>query len=204
MVIPPPGGRLLQQRNQRDNVLADLRPDKTPSEYEQRVLTEIALDETEFVQVRKRAILALAAVGVAEGELRELVNSPSQAVARLVIGHLDELLQEGTDLSEFLSFCVMTVNDSDDVGLVRRLIVKILVISLPEGLRALGGIDLTEIGARRRLAMVLGERESDIRLAGLQQEAVDLLARCLAKASEDGWIARGRALLERLSSSLGG
>lgn len=186
---------LVQQRNQRDNMLAGLRPGQTPSEYEQHVLIEIALDETEFVRVRKYAIGALIPVGVAGDELRELVGSPSQGVARLTIEHLDELVQPETDLCDFLAFCVATVNDSDDVGLARRLIAKILSISLPEGIHALKKVDLAEIGARRRLAGVLEAREDDIRCAGLQSEAADLLTRCLVKTSDDGWIARGRAFL---------
>lgn len=189
---------LVQQRNQRDNVLASLRPNQTPTEYEQHVLVEIALDESEFDQVRKRAVRALLPCGVAEDDLRELVGSHCQAVARLTIEHLDELVQPGTDMPDFLAYCVATVNDSDDVGLARRLIVKMLTISLADGLQALEKIDLTEIGARRRLAGVLEAYEDDICNAGLQPQAVALLARCLVKSSEDGWIARGRAFLDRL------
>lgn len=193
--------RLTQQRNQRDNVLASLRPSQTLNEYEQLVLGEIALDETEFVRVRKLAIHALLPVGVAEEELRELVGSATQGVARLAIEHLDELLQPDADVPDFLSYCVATVNDSDDVGLARRLIGKILDISLSNGIHALAKLDLTEIGVRRRLAGVLEAHEDAIRQAGLQLETADLLAHCLVKVSDDGWLVRGRAFLERLCPS---
>jgi hypothetical protein len=133
-------------------------------------------------------------------DLCELVSSTSQAVARLAIECLDLLLQPSADLPDFLAFCVATVNDSDDVGLARRLITKILAISLPEGLQALGKIDLMEIGARRRLAGVLGAYEDNIQQSGLQAPAADLLARCLVKTTEDGWIIRGRELLTRLKA----
>jgi len=189
---------LVQQRNQRDNVLASLRPGQNLSEYEQFILLQIALDETEFVRVRKLALRSLLPNRIPEDDLRELVASPSQAIARLAIEHCDEFFPLDGDVSDFLDFCVATVNDSDDVGLARRLISKILSVSLTDGIRALRNLDMTEIGARRRLAIVLESYEDEIRQSGLQDEAADLMAKCLVKASEDGWIARGRAFLERL------
>ena len=193
--------RLMQQRNQRANVLHTLRPDQVPNEFEQRVLTEIAVDETEPSLVRKRAIRGLFPTGVNDADLRELIASSSQGVARLTIESLAELLRPDTDLDALLSFCVATVNDSDDVGLARRLVGQILDLDITEALAALDKLDLTEIGSRRRLAVALEAHEDLIRLAGAQVKAAGLLSRCLVKSTDEGWIARGKALLERLAAS---
>lgn len=189
---------LMQQRNRRDSILHTLRPGQAPNEFEQSVLTEIALDETEFVRTRKHAVLALLGVGVAEDTARELVGSASQGIARLAIEHLDELIAPGTNTADLLDHCIAVANDSDDIGLSRRLIGKILDVSLQEGLSALQRLDLAEIGSRRRLAAVLEAREDDIHTAGLEILAASLLDRCLTKTADAGWIARCRALLDRL------
>jgi hypothetical protein len=162
---------------------------------------ELALDETEDKAIRKRAIRALAARGAAEEDtVRELLASSEQGVQRLTVQLLAELNARRIPDTDFLEYCVSMANDSDDVGLARRLIPVLLKIDLAAAIQALTLLDTTEIGTRRRLAEALGAAEDAIVRLGLSAQAVALLHRCLQDSHEAGWKARCRELLERLTA----
>ena len=80
--------------------------------------------------------------------------------------------------------CVVRANASDDVGIARRFIPVLFEIDLAEAVRTLDGLDLSEIGTRRRLAAALEEHESAIRSIGLTSETAALGCETLS-----GWVA---------------
>lgn len=171
----------------------------TASDIEAAV--ELALDETEDKAIRKRAIRALAARGaVEEDAVRELLASSEQGIQRLAVQLLAEFFTGRIPDTEFFEYCVSIVNDSDDVGLARRLIPALLKIDLATAIGTLALLDTTEIGTRRRLAEALGATEEEIVRLDLSAQAVDLLHRCLQDSREAGWRARCRELVARLTA----
>ncbi len=69
-----------------------------------------------------------------------------------------------------------------------------------EAVHALDGLDLAEIGSRRRLSAALEVHEGAIRNQNLTQEAINLLNRCLVKTEDAGWLGRCRSFIQRLES----
>lgn len=191
--------KLVEIKNQRNNVWRSLKAGVSPTEAEIKILKEIAIDETEDKVFRKRAINSLSLVGIDSDSILELLSSTEQGVKRLCVEHLGELMRQQPIPKDFLLSCVNIANESDDVGISRRLISAILQIDLITGLLSLVNLDLTEIGARRRLATVLEEHESEINQHGLYDVAITLANRCLNKTSDDGWIKRCKELLDRLT-----
>lgn len=166
------------------------------------VAEEIAVDEFEDKTIRKQAVLALLARGAAsEDVVLNLVRSREQGVQRLAIANLPGLYRQRPPDPDFLADCVALANDADDVGLLRRLIPAVFEIDAAAAITALAGLDLTEIGTRRRLATALEANEEGIIRAGMNPAAIALLERCLQKSETEGWLARCRAYVERLRRS---
>lgn len=162
---------------------------------------ELALDEFEDKNLRKRAIQTLADCKAAdEDTLLALLSSVEQGVQRLTVQKLPELYVSQPAEREFFDHCVQIANDADDVGIARRLIPALLDIELRTAVEALAGLTLTEVGTRRRLAEALERHEDAIGREGLVAEAFELLARCLGDAGEAGWKQRCRAFQERLGA----
>ncbi|MDO5286309.1 MAG: hypothetical protein Q4G45_05735 [Actinomycetia bacterium] len=175
-----------------------------PDKMTRRDLTAaeaMALDEMEDKKIRKSAILALRARGGLSAEaVLALVDSREQGVQRLAIEHLPELCPARPLPVGFMEDCVAVANHSDDPGVARRLIPALFRLGISEAVQALETLDLTEIGARRRLATALEEHEVEIRSLGLIEPAVALLVKCAAKSEDVGWLARCRAYMTRLKS----
>jgi hypothetical protein len=163
---------------------------------------QLATDEFEDKNRRKLAVAALAARGAASPDVvLALLHSREQGVQRYAAQRLSELYTQRPPEPEFMEDCVTLANESDDVGIVRRLIPALLDVDLTEAIRAFEGLDKSEVGTRRRLAAELERREAEIRSAGLTTATATLLRACLAKTDEVGWLARCRSYLDRLDGT---
>lgn len=69
-------------------------------------------------------------------------------------------------------------NESDEVGVARRLIPTILNIDLCLGLKTLTKLDFSDLGARRRLVFALEKHKDETIHHGLQQAAINLIDCC--------------------------
>lgn len=194
---------LHQTRNQRLSLLYALNEGATLTPYEVGVLAGLAQDETEEKGFRKLAITALAGAPVSEEFILALVRSPEQGVSRLALQSLASLYTQRDDVDRFLQACVEVANESDDIGLTRRLIPSAFAVDTASALRALMEIDLTEIGTRRRLAGILERDEDAITAAGCTNLAVALARKCVTFNETEGWRKKCEALISRLSA-LGG
>lgn len=160
---------------------------------------ELAIDEYEDKNRRKLAISALIARRATGSDtVLALISSQEQGVQRYSIANLAGLYTQRPADPTFMDDCVVLANSSDDVGIARRFIPVLFEIDLAQAIRTLDGLDLSEIGTRRRLAAALGDHESAIRSMGLVSETAALLSKCLNKTDEVGWLARCRSYLDRL------
>jgi hypothetical protein len=160
---------------------------------------ELAVDEFEDKAWRKLAIKALAERGTASVDtVLALMGSQEQGVQRLTADNLAGLYRQRPPDPVFVDNLVRLANESDDVGLARRLIPSLFELDVPTAIRAAADFDLTEIGARRRLSGLLIEHENICRTDELHAVALELLARCVVKTEESGWLRRARECLERL------
>ena len=161
---------------------------------------ETALDEFEDKHWRKLAVLALARRGAASDEaVRSLLASREQGVQRLTLSHLPELHTLRPPDQDFLAECVAIANDSDDVGLARRLIIALFGMDATTALTALASLDLSEVGSRRRLADAISAAEHELaRDPATRELAVEMLARCTRGDETPSWKERAKACRARL------
>jgi hypothetical protein len=191
---------LLANRNQRSVYIKLLADPAALNTSDLIHISEVAVDELENKNVRKRAILALAARRAADEEtLMALLNSAEQGVQRLTIQHLRDMYTKRPADPEFLGFCVDLANSSDDLGVNRRLIPAILEVDLDAALTALLHIRLVDGTARRKLAEAIEIHESQIIQEGLQGKAILLLDRCMQDPGVSDWRERCRLLHERFN-----
>lgn len=191
---------LLEVRNRRTSVLAGLKRDEPLDSTEIATLRALALDDSEDKEPRKRAIALLAhSGGMAEADVLDLLRSTEQGVQRITAGLLSQLCAGGSPADDFFSECVEVANESDDVGMARRLIPSLVGLDLDHALRAFDGLDLAEVGARRRLAAALEAAEPAIVERGLRRRAAALARRC-ATAEGSGWVSRCKELIARLEA----
>ncbi|WIX92462.1 hypothetical protein [Amycolatopsis sp. DG1A-15b] len=163
-------------------------------------VAEIATDEFAGKTARKRAILALVARQAADDDLvRQLTQSPEQGVQRISIDNIARLYRTRPAEAEMFDHLVSVANQSGDSGLARRLIPAMLGIDFALAVSALTALDLTDIGARRRLAQELESREQLIDDRRVRLDVVGLLSRCLDTRQEADWKARCRAFVDRLT-----
>lgn len=163
-------------------------------------VAEIATDEFAGKTVRKRAILALVARQAADDDLvRQFTQSPEQGVQRISIENIARLYRTRPAEAEMFDHLVSVANQSGDTGLARRLIPALLGIDFALAVSALTALDLTDIGARRRLAQELESREQLIDDRRVRLDVVGLLSRCLDTRQEADWKARCRAFVDRLT-----
>lgn len=190
--------QLVQERNVRAASLGALGGNLPPTS-QVAVLTRIALDELEEKTPRKRAIGALARIGgISQEDIRSLLNSAEQGVQRLATIELSRLWgSEPLDV-DFAEFCVELANNSDDVGVVRRLLPALMSIDLEIALDAFTELDLSEIGTRRRLAELLQANEAVLTEDTLRGKARALAQACAVDPSKSGWIARCKEFILRL------
>lgn len=198
------GALALQQvKNQRSALIAGLDGVGPVSTRDAFVLTEVATDELEEKTIRKLAILALSRHGgVGEEVILSLLGSSEQGVQRLVVRDLESLYATRPADADFFSSCVSLANDSDDVGISRRLIGSLISVDFVAAIEALAAIDLTDIGARRRLAGLLEEREPLILDPALARKTRDLLDRCVNPTIQSNWQLRAKEFMSRLDSIL--
>lgn len=164
------------------------------------IATRIATDEMEDKILRKQAIMAITENGGAdEDTVLALIASGEQGVQRLAAQRLDSIYQVRPPNPDFMAQCVHAANESDDVGIIRRMIPSLLKIDLATAVDALLALDFTEIGTRRRAAEHLERHETEIVAAGLSSSAASLLARCLEETAETGWKDRCRRFYGRLA-----
>lgn len=192
---------LLETRNQRVRLVAVLTDRGRLTVADRQLLAALVVDETEEKNRRKRGLVALSAEGgLAEDEVRELLDSGEEGVQRLTIELLPNLIASPVD-DEFMSFCVQVANLSDDVGIARRLVPVLFRLDVRLAVQALDSLELTDVGTRRRLASAIEEHENAIRDAGLAPMGAELAGRCRASSTEAGWIKRCEALIRRLSAN---
>ncbi|UGT60150.1 hypothetical protein [Nocardia asteroides] len=190
-----------QQRNRRAAIGRSIAQGLPLGAEERLLATRIAADEFEDKNLRKRAVSALAAAGVDADTALELAAAEEQGVQRTAISSFAELYRERPPDPDVLLQCVQIANASDDVGVGRRFVPVLLDIDLAAGVTALGQLDISEIGVRRRIAENLERYEQGIVDPLVRAEALALLARCLEDTAETGWKARCRQLRDRLSAS---
>ncbi|MER7889745.1 hypothetical protein ABTX15_07985 [Micromonospora sp. NPDC094482] len=172
----------------------------TPSDL--ALAAAIAVDELEEKSLRKQAVRVLAARRAADQDTAlALLCSAEQGVQRLALQLLPDLYTQRPAELDFLDQCVMIANQSDDVGLARRLIPSLLDLDLGGAVQAMAGLDLSEVGARRRLAAMLEHHEAAIRSLDLTAGVRTLLARCLGDTNESDWKTRCRAFSDRLGAA---
>ena len=160
---------------------------------------ELALDEFEDKRWRKSAISALIARGGTSLEVtHSLLKSQEQGVQRLAFSQLPRLYAIRPVETSFVEDCIEIANRSDDPGIIRRLIPSLFEFGVAEIIHALELLDLTEIGARRRLAEALEQHEEALREHDLIDLTIPLLAKCLTKSEDSGWLSRCRTYLRRL------
>lgn len=164
-------------------------------------IAEIAVDEFATKHARKRAIRALAERQAATDELvHQLTQSPEPAVQRIAIENIARLYRTRPAEAEMFDHLVAVVNQSDDTELARRLIPSLLGIDLQRAVNAMTVLDLSDIGARRRLAQELEAREQLITGPRIRADALTLLERCMGSQNEANWKERCREFADRLSA----
>lgn len=189
--------KVVEDRNLRMSTVRALNPLRHPSRRQIELLRDLALDETEDKNVRKQAISVIADDGGFDLEdTTALLHSAEQGVQRLAAARLTDLYQMRPVEPQLIDDLIELTSASEDVGIARRLLTSLLQLDLRSGLVALGRAELTEVGARRRLAAELERSEIAIIEAGLHREALELAARCLEPNS--AWADRCRALMMRL------
>lgn len=189
--------QLVQERNIRAASLGALSGD-LPRASQLAVLTRIALDELEEKVPRKQAIGALARIGgISQEDLRSLLSSAEQGVQRLATIELSRLWGSEPLDPDFAEFCVALANNSDDVGVVRRLLPALTKIDLEVALDAFHELDLSEVGTRRRLAELLQAREAELTGSSLRSKARALAHACVIDPSS-GWVGRCKEFISRL------
>ncbi|MCT7658039.1 hypothetical protein [Mycobacterium deserti] len=160
---------------------------------------ELAVDEFEEKAWRKLAIQALAHRETTSVDtVLALLSSREQGIQRLTVDNLAGLYRQRPPDPAFLDDCVRSANESDDVGLARRLIPSLFELDVASAIRAAAGLDLSEIGARRRLSGLLAENENACRTDELREISIELFSKCVLKTEESGWIRRAKDCLERL------
>jgi hypothetical protein len=190
---------LLSQRSRRLMLMGLLRESARLTRADLDATEALAIDETEDKGPRKMAISALMTRHAASVEtVVSLISSPEQGIQRFALAGLPSLYTQRPADADFFDDCVTLANESDDIGLARRIIPALFEIDVKLAVRSLENLDLSEIGARRRLAAALESHESQIQEEGLTLEAISMLTRCLVKSEDAGWMARCRSFIERL------
>ena len=168
-------------------------------------IVEIAVDEYEDKKRRKDAIKRLSKEHCLDKEtMLALISSEEQGVSRIAVENMNLLLseRENENKEEFLADCVKIINDSDDIGLKRRFINKVLGYDLREGLCALRNFDLSEIGSKRRLSIELIKHKEEIIAESLQETAIVFAEECCKKGSDGGWKEDCQILINELKESM--
>ncbi len=197
------GLNALQARLQREALSAILLSSASLSMSELVAAEEVALDEFEDKNFRKRAITALVERDAASPDTAAaLIASREQGVQRLAVHHLAKLYRQRPPDPDFLADCVALANESDDVGVIRRLVPALFSLDTSMAVEALTELDLSEIGTRRKLASELEEHEGELLDPRTRALAIDLLDRCAQDTKDVGWLARCRAYVERLRLTL--
>lgn len=193
----------LQSRNRRSALAALLGNPERLTPHDLALAREVALDEFEDKRLRKQATRALAATGGVDDEtLIELVRSEEQGVSRLALALLPGLHGAPVPSLPLIDELVEVCNESDDVGLGRRLATQLFASSPAVAVTALQGLELHEIGLRRRVAAGIIEHIDSLRGSPeLVGPTVALLTRSVAGTGASPWLKQARALLAELGVS---
>lgn len=190
----------IERRNRRRSALDRLTGDGPLSAIELPYVVSVAQDEYEPKTVRKKAVLALAQSGVDEvDDILEILRTDEQGVQRLAFSLLTRLYRVRPVDPDFLAQSVAIANESDDVGVARRLVPQLFEFGLAEALQSLPEVEFTELGVRRRVADALLSHEAEIVADGFEQQALQVLSRCFTSTVDASWIKRARALESRLA-----
>jgi hypothetical protein len=191
----------LRERFQRESLAGLLGDPSGLTTADLAAAETLALDEYEEKGLRKRAIHALADHRTAHPDtVLALMSSREQGVQRLAMDRMADLYRQRPPEDGFLAECVALANDTDDVGLARRLVPAIFALDACAAAEAAADLDLTEIGIRRRLATTLESYEGELVDTRIRRLAAALLDRCAKASGDPGWLERCRALRDRLSS----
>lgn len=188
-----------ERTQSRKNIFFKLKSGSQLSMTDINNLIETAKDEYELKNIRKDAVRVLASKHCLDAEtVLDLMRSQEQGVSRLTCDCLDQMLRSTDDYTQdFLNECVDIMNESDDTGVERRLIKKLLEIDVKKGIKALLNLDMVEIGTKRRLAAALRDHKDDILINNLQAEAIYLAEEC-CKTAQKGWKGDCEKLIEEL------
>lgn len=186
----------------RKNLIFRLHDGAKLSTFDIEQLIETAKDDYENKNIRKDAVKALAHRHCLEWEtVIDLLRSYEQGVARVTCDLLEQLMDKDLYTMEFLNECVDVMNQTDDTGIERRLVQKLLSIDIAKGLKALQNYNIIEIGSKRRLAVELENHKDDIICHGLQEDAIYLAEEC-HKTAEKGWRDECLKFIEELRKSM--
>lgn len=196
------GLEAVQEQNRRRSLAPLLYdPDKLTAHDLART-AEVARDELEDKTLRKRALLALAARAACdEDTLRAVLESTEQGIQRLAVQELNRLYLRRPPDVDFLEHVIEIVNVSDDVALVRRLIPQLFELGAAVAVPVLEGLELSEIGTRRRLANALADAEESILESGVTEAALRIARNCEEGAVPTEWKVRLRDLIARLEAN---
>lgn len=190
----------LQVRNRRETLGVLLGDAAHLAPHDLELAREVALDEFEDKRLRKQAVRALAATIGADAEtITDLIRSDEQGVARLALSLLPSLHRADPPDQGLLEEIVEICNDSDDVGLGRRLVSQLFEAAPALAVMVLHGLSVADIGLRRRLAGGI-DQHLDVLLkdATLIAATIELLQRCVNRSGEASWLQRAKALLADL------
>lgn len=186
----------------RKNLIFRLHDETKLSSFDIEQLIDTAKDDYENKNIRKDAVKALAQRHCLGWEtVIELLRSYEQGVARITCDLLDRLMMQEMYTQEFLNECVDVMNATDDTGVERRLVQKLLTIDLTKGLKALQNYNVVEIGSKRRLAAELENHKEEIISCGLQEDAIYLAEEC-HKTAEKGWRDECQKFIYELKESM--
>lgn len=150
----------------------------------------IAIDEFEAKNLRKRAIDRLVERQyLDESTALELMESVEQGVARKVMAMTSHIA--GYASPEFLIEAATIANESDDVGMERRLIQSLGELPWRTSAPALAALRVEEVGAARRMLKLLGMtvRDPDEALSVSDLEQIEVLVdRCESYQASRGGI----------------
>nr|WTC09192.1 hypothetical protein OHA15_15805 [Streptomyces anthocyanicus] len=192
----------LSERNRRGSAVPLFAQPSRLSMTDLVIARRIALDEFEEKHKRKQALRALAARRALDEEpLYALLNSPEQGIQRLSFELLEQLYTPRPAAPAFLEHLVVIANDSDDVGVPRRMIPIVMAIDLAGAVAALALLDLDDAGCKRRLAACLEAHEDAVAELGLGEPVAELLRACLSGSAPSDWKSRCRAYLDRLGGA---
>ena len=164
------------------------------------LILKIAKDEMEDKKYRKLAIARLCEIGIAEDDFFALLQSDEQGVGRITAERAKELVRDKKPI-DFYEKCFTIACDTDDSGLIRRLLKSLFGLDPVLALKASSVVDCNEIGTKRRVSDQLLKYAEYYIEHGLQDVLLERCRICSMKGHEQGWLKDIRDLRDRLEKT---